>query len=321
MARPGVTYSEVAEAASHLLGQGKSPTIEHVRHLLGTGSSTTLAKHLRQWKMTHDANPKGISKEHLPDELLALMKGLWERVLGEAEEKIAILEKNHQTRLQELLPELQKYKNNNQRWQQLYGQWQEEKKLLHKEKMAAEVLAQQQQREGAAFAEKQAALMQQLREKQERIQELQRLHQQAQTNLEHFRESVRTQRLVEQQRYDAEKKACLAQNKELLRQQGRMQVEGTKLEKHSQEQLQKTQHFKALYLEEKQKNTAQAKVMLALQTDLGVLTSQGKQVNGQMETLLKQNKCLEQEKWQAMKEKLQLEGQLQQMQHFIKIQA
>ena len=118
MARPGITYIEVAEAASRLLGQGTHPTIEQIRRLLGTGSSTTLARHLRQWKNTQSSNQRLAIRENLQEELLSLVKGLWERVLSEAEEKMAGLEAAYQARVDELLPELQKYKTNNQRWQQ-----------------------------------------------------------------------------------------------------------------------------------------------------------------------------------------------------------
>ncbi|HSW71681.1 MAG TPA: DNA-binding protein, partial [Gammaproteobacteria bacterium] len=89
MARPGVGYFEVVEAANHLLGQGKNPTIEQIRHLLGTGSSTTLANHLRQWKNDHSQSQKLSIQENLPKEFLSLMQGLWKRLREEALEKVA----------------------------------------------------------------------------------------------------------------------------------------------------------------------------------------------------------------------------------------
>lgn len=46
------------------------------------------------------------------------------------------------------------------------------------------------------------ALAQQLQGKQDHIDELNRLHKQAQLNLEHYHESSREQRLMEQQRYE-----------------------------------------------------------------------------------------------------------------------
>ena len=39
MARTGVTYLEVAQAASTIQHQGSNPTIDAVRQVLGTGSN------------------------------------------------------------------------------------------------------------------------------------------------------------------------------------------------------------------------------------------------------------------------------------------
>lgn len=216
MARPGVNYTAVSEAANYLLGQGKTPTIEQVRHVLGTGSSTTLANHLRRWK-TNQGNNKPLSKEHLPEELLALIKGLWEQMLIQSEEKIALIENAFQQKMDALLSELQKYKKNNHRWQQLHNLWAEEKNKLRQDKTQAEKIAQQLQQDCSVLAEKQLVLSEQLQEKQERIKELNRLHHQAQANLEHFRASARTQRLIEQQRYETEKKELQTQIKELTK--------------------------------------------------------------------------------------------------------
>lgn len=319
MARPGVTYVEVAEAANQLLGQGKNPTIEQVRHLLGTGSSTTLANHLRQWKANQGKNQKFASKENLPEELVSLMKGLWERVVVQAEEKIAELETAHQIQVNELLPELQKYKNNNQRWQQLYNQWSEEKNQLSKDKAIAEKLVLQLQKDCASLSEKQDSALHQLQEKQDRIKELNRLHQQTQANLEHFRESARTQRLVEQQRSETEKQELQAQVKELKTQNSQLKNESTKIEKQHQ-RLQRVHEL----LEEKSndfkaQNEKQTKHLIDLQTESRVLAAQLSQVKQELAEALQQNKQLGQEKWMVVKEKSQLEGQLKQMQNFMKL--
>jgi uncharacterized protein (UPF0548 family) len=80
MARNGVSYSEVAEKATQLLGEGRNPSVERIRILLGTGSTTTVANHLRQWKANQEATTLTSAKENIPLELVAVMKGLWERV-------------------------------------------------------------------------------------------------------------------------------------------------------------------------------------------------------------------------------------------------
>lgn len=53
----------------------------------------------------------------------------------------------------------------------------------------------------------------QLQDKQERIDELHRLHAQVQINFEHYRESAREQRLIEQQQYEQQKQELQVENK------------------------------------------------------------------------------------------------------------
>src|SRR5579872_1046445 len=122
MARPGITYSEVAEAASHLVGQNRNPTIEQIRLFLGTGSSNTIANHLKQWREMQKGTSLLAAKENIPSELVAMLKGLWERVIEQAEMKVANIESAHERTVTELRQELEKYKSNNQRWQQLFNQ-------------------------------------------------------------------------------------------------------------------------------------------------------------------------------------------------------
>lgn len=51
MARPGITYKQVADAAQALADAGNNPTIGAVREALGgTGSPNTIHKHLAAWK-------------------------------------------------------------------------------------------------------------------------------------------------------------------------------------------------------------------------------------------------------------------------------
>ena len=60
MARPGITYSQVAQAAEALTATGASPTIAAIRESLGgTGSPNTIHKHLSIWK---DGNAQPVAK-------------------------------------------------------------------------------------------------------------------------------------------------------------------------------------------------------------------------------------------------------------------
>lgn len=232
MARPGVTYNEVYQAASHLIGQGKNPTIQEVRLLIGSGSSTTIANHLKQWRDEQKGTSLLAAKENIPDELVALMKGLWERVIELSEIKVGEIEQKYSARVGELELEVEKYKTNNTRWQKLFGEWQEANKkaetsiadlttaLTALENANRELLIQHQ------------VDAQQLQEKEERIAELNRLHHQAQNNLEHYRESMREERLLEQQRFEQQRQELQLEMKGLREQERelRERLSGIQLE-------------------------------------------------------------------------------------------
>lgn len=83
MARGGVTFSDVEEAARYLQGVGKNPTVDAIRERLGTGSRTTLADHLKRWK-----SMQGDSEGRLPEPLLALVTGLWDGLQSLATQRI-----------------------------------------------------------------------------------------------------------------------------------------------------------------------------------------------------------------------------------------
>src|SRR5579872_5537529 len=123
MARPGITKQEVFEAASQLLGQGREPTIADVRQILQTGSNSTIANHLRDWRKEQDGTENLALHSNLPQEVLAMIKGLWERLKQLAEDKCTQLETEQQEKVVSLNREVEKYKANNQRWQQLLNQW------------------------------------------------------------------------------------------------------------------------------------------------------------------------------------------------------
>ena len=50
MARPGVTFEQVAAVADAIIGEGQQPTINAVRDRIGTGSPNTIHKHLTVWR-------------------------------------------------------------------------------------------------------------------------------------------------------------------------------------------------------------------------------------------------------------------------------
>lgn len=97
MGRVGVTLLDVEKAVIQLQGRGKNPIVDAIRELLGTGSKSTIIQHLKACKSKNDE-----SQGKLPQELLALVTGLWERLNGQAEQRIIEIENSSEQQLLEL---------------------------------------------------------------------------------------------------------------------------------------------------------------------------------------------------------------------------
>lgn len=352
MARLGVTYTDVANAANHLLGQNRAPTIELIRNVLGTGSTTTIANHLRQWRLEQDGTTSVAAKEQLPQEFIALMKGLWQRIQAHAAEQITQAQQISEQIITQLRQEAEKYKNNNQRWQKMHDVWLKEKDTLMNEKSSLEQTIGSLTTDHAALLAKLDTQHHQLDEKQERINELHRLHQQAQENLDHFRESMRIQRAVDEQRYEQQLNHAESLVKNMEQQLAVTTHEKTTLQsqldqiKKDQIILQKSYeglnvHFTNLQSqytslekdhtkmkqnaalwqqqnEQLEKNIAsQGAALLDYQMNNAVLNQQLSAMNNEVQELKDKNKLLAHEKWEIAQEKAQLEGINKQMQKMI----
>jgi len=349
MARLGVTYQDIANAAHQLLGQGKQPTIELIRHFLGTGSSTTIANHLRKWRAEQDGSLSLSRTENIPQEMITLMKGLWERLNYQAQEKIIALETHYQHILHDNQQELQKYKSNNQRWQQMFNHWTQEKEKLVANLLSLEQQVESLQKGKAAQEIKLEGQQEQLQEKQQRIVELHHLLTQAQANLEHDRESTREQRLLEQQQFEQQKDEWQAKLKSYKEQMAawrdkttslqqdyrslqhisntleekntqmeslleKVRTELTKTEKMSNEHLQSSKHWQDQYKEAQKNLEANTTQFIDIQAKTTVLSEQLSETKQSLADALDQNKLFGHEKWILSQEKAQLEGQLKQMQ-------
>ncbi|WP_248746542.1 DNA-binding protein [Pseudomonas sp. MWU12-2037] len=107
MARSGVLYVHVANAAARLVAEGKNPTIDSIRAALGgTGSKSTLAPLLKRWKTAH---PGTLAQAELglPAELVLAVKGVYEKVQTEAALQVEQAEQLHQTATAALQEQLQ----------------------------------------------------------------------------------------------------------------------------------------------------------------------------------------------------------------------
>ncbi|CAN5464638.1 DNA-binding protein [soil metagenome] len=352
MARPGVTYLDVSNAAQQLIAAGRTPTIETIRIALGTGSNSTLGAHLRTWKSTQDKTQQIATQENIPEELIAALKGVWDRVINQSEDKIQSIQQETQQELTQLKQEVQSLQKDNAHWQQQHQQIKQERDGLVQEKLVVDQLLANSKVEIAALIEKISGFEQQSQEKQARIDELHRQNQQVQANLEHYRNASLEQRLAEQQRYEQQQKqleqtiqqvnqtlTAVKQEKVQLQQQShqasfennRLKIQLSKLEnQHGSminrltdalnelaKQTQAQQHWQEQYNTLLVKSDEQVKPLHELQTRCAVLAQQLETTKTELEELRENNKLLAHEKWALGQEKAQLHGQLKQLETYL----
>ena len=354
MARLGVTYQDIANAADQLVGRGKQPTIELIRNLLGTGSTTTIANHLRKWRAEQDGSTSVAIKENLPTEFVSVMKGLWQRLQAHADNQVAANKQISEQRITQLEQEVEKYKTNNQRWQKMHDAWVREKDEFASEKLGFEQAISSLKKENIEFTAKLDAQQSQFDEKQQRIEELNRLHKLAQENLEHFRESMRVQRIIEQEKHAQQLQAIEVKlksteqqlattiqdkitlqrqlekivndiarlqeiNDAINQQSNTLQLMYAALEKEHNETQRDLTHYQKQSEFLQKKFVEQTDNLVEQQKQNAVLSEQLSIALNEVKELQGQNKFLAQEKWEIAQEKAQIEGANRQMEKMIRL--
>ena len=87
MARPGVTYTDIAKAANHVQAKGQNPTVDRVLAFLGTGSKSTISPLLKEWKQKQ-VHASESDTEGLPSGLVMAMKDIYDKTRIEADDRI-----------------------------------------------------------------------------------------------------------------------------------------------------------------------------------------------------------------------------------------
>lgn len=88
MARTGILYSHLAQAALKVVAEGKNPTVDNVREALGgTGSKSTIAPLLKRWKAEHQGAVAG-AEAGVPAELLLAVKNVYEKMQADAGQQV-----------------------------------------------------------------------------------------------------------------------------------------------------------------------------------------------------------------------------------------
>jgi chromosome segregation ATPase len=185
MSRAGVTLLDVEQAALKLQGRGKNPSVDAIREVLGTGSKSTIAQHLRNWK-AQQTEPQG----KLPQDLLALVSGLWERLNLKAEKHINEIKEYCSHREFALKQSLKELQQNHVHLQKQLHQSEESQATLAMVKETLENNLRAQQQEHSRLIERDVVTHQQLESQKTGNARLHQLANNIQANLEQVPEET-----------------------------------------------------------------------------------------------------------------------------------
>ena len=99
MARTGILFAQIAQAAMRVVEQGKNPTVDNVREALGgTGSKSTIAPLLKRWKEEHQGAISPI-EPGVPPTLLHAVKGVYESMQDNVHAQLEQARQVHQAEM------------------------------------------------------------------------------------------------------------------------------------------------------------------------------------------------------------------------------
>lgn len=91
MARTGIHYTDVKQAAIQLLSQGIAPSVQKIRDKLGTGSNTTIADHLHTWREEYATKEIHHLPANMPKELISAIEILWQTAMEQATNQLSAI--------------------------------------------------------------------------------------------------------------------------------------------------------------------------------------------------------------------------------------
>lgn len=304
MARPGITYADVAKAAAAIVAEGNIPTIERLRAKLETGSYSTLGVLLKEWKSKQALQQQYAANGQLPEELISAVQKVWETIKEKTENQILKIQEERTADHQILQQEMAQQKKATTTLQTAYDELNEKHRKISNDYLALEQILQDQKTSQATLLATTEGLEKQLVEKQSRIEELTRLNQQVQSNLEHYRQASREQRLLEQQQHEARENELAQQNHKLQENWIAILAENTKLKSEfeklflSNEKLTNDHAQAQEKLQEKNQKLAEKSSLLTEKTALlQFIEAQQKMIQEKLDT--QQNKIIELEKSSA----------------------
>ncbi|MFI4954571.1 MAG: DNA-binding protein [Gammaproteobacteria bacterium] len=283
MARPGVTYLDIAKTATSLVEQGHYPSIEAVRHALGTGSNGTISRYLKAWR---DKQGNRLEAEQgLPETLLVAIKGLYDGIKEQASQQMIAVEQEAKQRLSEMEKNLAEALRAHEL---LLKEHQTVETHLNMEQAQVKKLqleiTQRDQIIDSGKADNHL-LKTRLTDKTEELARLFAQVLQAQTNFEHYTEATCTQREEERQRFEVQIKTLEMKeqhNQEVIARQ----QQSAAVQSKEQALLQAEKN----YCDESFSKTQQ--VLQALQLELEALKNQHTQLQSQHSFAVNQHEKL-----------------------------
>lgn len=226
MARPGIMYLHVADAAARLVAQGKNPTIDNIREALGgTGSKSTIAPLLKRWKAAHQ-DSVAQADLGLPAELVLALKGVYEKVQADAALQYQQATQVHQAETAALQEKLQlafvehdilrnAHDEQTQALAAASARIQAQDETVHRQEIVL-----------ASLGSEKIGLEQRLTDRASEITSVTQQLQRARTQFEHYQESVAQQRADElqtaEQRQNRQEQELSELQQRLLTQQTRL---------------------------------------------------------------------------------------------------
>lgn len=109
MARKGVSYDQVANAAAAIKARGTEPTMLGIRVELGdTGSLSTISQYLAKWREKESEN---VHTKEMPEEIKGLVKKItadvWNAANKYAQEDVSTIKQEYKDRENELKKDLE----------------------------------------------------------------------------------------------------------------------------------------------------------------------------------------------------------------------
>lgn len=195
MARPGVTYLDVAKTAIKLTEQKIYPTIEEIRKSLGTGSNSTINKYLREWRSKHGNQAE--LEQGLPEPLLMAVRGIYDGITETATSKINFIENESKNAISELKTKLIEVETNHTKLIQDNKSLENTMQEQREENLALQRQLSKLEIELNKKIEASNILHSLLADKKSEVENLNSQLKYAQNNLDHYRETIRQTREVE----------------------------------------------------------------------------------------------------------------------------